>query len=65
MAECRGRRRHNDVRLEFAFDRLLSTKLQQVYEILVPDRVRMVGARSELTEDGDGDRGDLRAGILR
>jgi site-specific DNA recombinase len=63
MAECRGRK-HNEVRLEYAFDRLLPTKLQQVYELLVPDRIRMVGERSGLTEGGDGHRGDLRAGVL-
>jgi hypothetical protein len=37
MAE---RRKKRDVRLEFAFDRLVAVKLEQVYEILVPDQVR-------------------------
>jgi hypothetical protein len=37
MAE---RRSQPDVRLEYAFDRLLVAELEQVYQILVPDRVR-------------------------
>ena len=40
MAERRSQR---DVHLEYAFDRLLVAKLEQVYQILVPDRVRVVG----------------------
>jgi site-specific DNA recombinase len=38
MAE---RRKKRDVRFEFAFDRLVAVKLEQVYEILVPDQVRL------------------------
>jgi hypothetical protein len=34
MAE---RRQKRDVQLEFAFDRLVAVKLEQVYEILVAD----------------------------
>ena len=40
MAERRSKR---DVHLEYSFDRLLVAKLEQVYQILVPDRVRVVG----------------------
>jgi hypothetical protein len=32
------------IHLEFAFDRLLAAKLEQAYDILVPDRVRVVGS---------------------
>ena len=38
MVESR-KRREREVRLDYAFDRLLAAKLQQVYEILVSDRV--------------------------
>ena len=36
------RKRHGprDIGLEYTFDRLFPAKLQQVYELLVPDRVR-------------------------
>ena len=61
MAERRSQR---DVCLEYAFDRLLVAKLEQVYQILVPDRVRVVGYGSKLIGAGDEDGGDLRPGIL-
>jgi hypothetical protein len=61
MAE---RRSQPDVRLEYAFDRLLVAKLEQVYQILVPDRVRVVGNGSKLIGVGDEDSGNLRPGIL-
>ena len=41
MVEQRPIRRA--IHLEFAFDRLLAAKLEQAYDILVPDRVRIVG----------------------
>ena len=48
-------RRSQEIELEYAFDRLLATKLEQVYAILVPDRVRRVdeptGLRGETHED--------------
>ena len=68
MAERRSQR---DVHLEYAFDRLLVGKLEQVYQILVPDRVRVVGkpapaqaGGSKLIGAGNEDGGDLRPGIL-
>jgi hypothetical protein len=61
MAE---RRSQPDVRLEYAFDRLLVAKLEQVYQILVPDRVRVVGDGSKLIGAGAEDGGNLRPGIL-
>ena len=60
----RRKRKDREVRLDYAFDRLLAGKLQQVYEILVPDRVRIIGSRSALNGDVDEDRGDLRQGVL-
>ena len=43
MADRRSRRDRYQVQLDYAFDRLLSNKLQQVYERLVPDQVRIAG----------------------
>ena len=51
------------VALEFAFDRLLTAKLKLVYDILVPDRVRIL-CSSKLTGGRDEGSGDLRACIL-
>jgi hypothetical protein len=49
--------------LEFAFDRLLPTKLQQAYELLVADRVRLVGrASNEKRGDDHEARDDLCKG---
>src|SRR5258706_15656489 len=42
---------------------LLATKLEQAYDILVPDRVRVVG-RAKVTGAGDEDRSDLRSCIV-
>jgi len=42
MAERRGHDR--SVQFAHAFDRLLAVKLERVYEILVPEQVRAVGA---------------------
>ena len=63
MAEGR-KGKDREVRLDYAFDRLLATKLQQVYEILVPDRVRVVSNSSALNGEPNEDRGDLRQGIV-
>ena len=53
MAERRSQR---DVHLEYTFDRLLVAKLEQVYQILVPDQVRVVSDRSKLIGAGDAAR---------
>jgi hypothetical protein len=45
MAERRAPRRSLQVHLDYAFDRLRESKLAQVYDILVPGRERLVGAR--------------------
>ena len=42
MAERRSHDR--SIQFQHAFDRLLAVKLEQVYEILVPEQVRAVGA---------------------
>jgi len=46
MAE-RGTKESRHVHLDYAYDRLHCTKLQQVYEILVPDRARVVAGGPE------------------
>ena len=61
MAKQRTKERR-DVHLDYVFDRLLAAKLQQVYEILVPEHVRLVGER--VLGEGDADRRDLRQGVL-
>src|SRR5271157_2200651 len=64
MVERRSRRGHYQVQFDYAFDRLLGTKLQQVYELLVPDQVRIIGECSRLMEGGNAGRGDLRTGVV-
>ena len=53
------------VRLEYTFDRLLIPKLVQVYEILAPARVRIIGEEQRVKDGGNEDRRDLRPRILR
>src|SRR5271166_4034561 len=53
MAE---RQQERDVQLEFVFDRLVAAKLEQVYEILVPDQVRIVRAGADVTGGEDESR---------
>jgi hypothetical protein len=50
MVERRPTRRA--VHLEFAFDRLRAAKVELAYDILVPDRVRIVGG-AKLMGAGD------------
>src|ERR1700747_122416 len=61
MVERRPIRRA--IHLEFAFDRLRAAKLEQAYDILVPDRVRIVGG-VKMTEKSNEDRGDLRSCVV-
>jgi len=63
MAESR-KGSNRKVRLDYAFDRLLTTKLQQAYEILVPDRVRVIGNCSALNGETNENRGDLRESVV-
>ena len=57
MVEKRQIRRA--IHFEFSFDRLVAAKLELVYDILVPDRVRIVGS-AKVTGASDENRGDLR-----
>lgn len=61
----RQTRKSRRVSLEYEFDRLHPAKLQQVYEILVPDQVRAVGCRSSVMGGRDEDSCDLRKSFLR
>ena len=63
MAESR-KGKDREIRLDYAFDRLLSTKLQQVYEILVPDQVRILNNCTALNGEANEDGSDLRQGVL-
>jgi len=58
------RRRSHDLHLEYRFDRLLATKLEQVYDILVPERVRRAGGSLELERDAHEDIRKLRPGFI-
>ncbi len=61
MAE---RLRQRGVSLEYAFDRLFNFKLQQVYELLVPDHARVTGEGSATKADSDEECSDLRSPSL-
>src|SRR4029077_1305314 len=63
MADRPARRSSLQVHLDYAFDRLRDSKLAQAYDILVPERERVVGARIKETEHEDSS--DLRAGVVR
>jgi hypothetical protein len=60
VPECRCR----GVQLEYCFDRLWSAKLEQVYELLVPNQCRRTGASCTAGGSSHEDSGDLRAGVL-
>jgi hypothetical protein len=53
------------VRLEYTFDRLLKPKLEQVYGILAPAKLRILGEERELRDDSHEERRNLRARVLR
>ena len=42
-----------EVNCDYVFDRLLISKLQQAYEILVPDNCRIIGNQTELVADNE------------
>jgi site-specific DNA recombinase len=63
VADRRPRSRHVD--LEYAFDRLLARKLEQVYDILVPDRARRTGELTGLSGETDEGCRDIRPGLVR
>ena len=62
MAERRGHDR--SVQFEHSFDRLLAVKLEQVYGILVPERVRAIGADQSVRGKRDEGCRDLRQSIF-
>src|SRR6266851_2976547 len=62
MAEPRARSGELQIHVDYAFDRLRESKLAQAYDILVPGRERLVGARVKESAHEDG--GDLRKGVL-
>jgi hypothetical protein len=49
--------------LEYEFDRLLASRLELAYDILVPDRVRILGS-AKVTGASDEERSDLRSCVI-
>jgi hypothetical protein len=64
MAE-RRKPKSLDVNFDYVFDRLLIHKLQQAYEILVPDNVRVTGGQMEPPLDEDEAKPNVRTCLLR
>ena len=58
------RHQRRQVRFEYCFDRLFGAKLEQVYDILVPDRTRRTGAPARVGGHGHEDSSDLCPGVL-
>ena len=63
MAE-RRKRKYLEVNYDYVFDRLLIHKLQQAYEILVPDNCRIIGNQTELMVDDNEDSCNARARLV-
>ena len=63
MAE-RRKPKSLDVNFDYVFDRLLIHKLQQAYEILVPDNRRIIGNQTELMVDDNEDSCNVRARLV-
>src|SRR6184192_3087667 len=63
MAEPHRKSGHFQVHVSYSFDRLLEPELAQAYEILVPCRERLIGARVKECEYEKG--GDLCEGFVR
>lgn len=61
MADRRGR--CHTLHLEYVFDRLLATKLEQVYAALVPDNARRVGGSTGLRGATNEDSCDSHARV--
>ena len=64
MAE-RRKPKSLDVNFDYVFDRLLIHKLQQAYEILVPDNVRITRGQMEPPLDEDEATPKVRTCLLR
>ena len=62
MADRRSRRDRYEVHLDYL--RLHASKLQQVYERLVPDQARIAGEGSKMMESDNADSGNLCAGVV-
>jgi hypothetical protein len=65
----RARARRYTLQLEYRFDRLLAVKLERVYQLLVPDKRRPLGAsptgfRPHWEELNESPRRPLRSGLL-
>jgi hypothetical protein len=58
-------RRSHDIELEFAFDRLHATKLEQVFAILVPNRERRIDESTGLKGESHENSSDLRPSLFR
>ena len=63
MAEWRKRRAALKVSFDYTFDRLLESKLAQVYAILAPGRERLIGG-GPTKEFEHEDGSDLRSSVL-
>ena len=64
MAERRARRTALQVSLDYTFDRLLQSKLAQVYDIWVPGRERLIGGSTRAKESEHEDGSHLRSSVL-
>src|SRR5689334_14915016 len=63
MAEPRLKRDSFQIHVSYSFDRLLESKLAQVYDILVPTREHPVGGCLKESQNEDGSH--LRPGLIR
>lgn len=52
------------VRLEYTFDRLLGPKLEHVYAILVPEKIRVLGEEKEVIGGSHEERRNLCPRVL-
>src|SRR6476660_3573925 len=64
MADRTAKREWRDVRLAYSFDRLLTSKIQQAYEMLAPDTVRVTGEHSGKKEKNRDGCSDLHPGVV-
>src|SRR5262249_17919880 len=62
MAERRARRAAFQVYCDYTFDRFRESKLAQAYDIVVPGRERLIGARAKEGTHEDG--GNIRTSIV-
>ena len=60
----KGARIRRAIGFEYTFDRLFATKIEQAYEILNPDQVRILRTGADVMGVGDEGRCNLRPGIV-